>query len=85
MQVQLDRIRLDDPAIEHRPDGATDVTIAGAPGWQFVYPGTADKTAPKAHVIAVETKGYRYYLIATFGEGADETPFSLIAASFSFR
>jgi hypothetical protein len=85
VQVQLDRIRLDDPAIEHRPDAASDVTMAGVPGWQIIYAGTTDKTASRAHVIAVETKGYRYYLIATFGEGADEAPFSLIAASFSFR
>lgn len=84
--VSVDRIRLDDPALEPRPKDATDIALAGATGWDITYVGGID-SAPDTmtRVIALERNGHRYYLKASFGNGADESTFTRILNTFQFR
>jgi len=82
--IQVDRISLTDPALESRPEGATNVAINGLPGWEKTYTEGSDAWQ-QGRVIAIEARGYRYYLIGTFGPGADQTTFATVADSFRIR
>jgi hypothetical protein len=82
--VQIDRIALADPALERRPQGATDLVIDGLTGWERTYTEASDSWE-LARVVATETTEYRYYLIGTFGVGADQETFATIVSSFQLR
>ncbi len=82
--VQVDRISLSDPALEPRPEGAASISLGRLDGWQKTY-NDGTEGWDEARVLAIETKGYRYYLIGTFEAEADRGAFDAIVATVGVR
>jgi hypothetical protein len=73
---------------EPRPQGATDVMLAGEQGWEIVYrwdPPRPDTHVSQVHEAAVEREGFRLSVVAFFTQAnPDEELFLQILSTLTF-